>query len=572
MLIPIDNCQKYRYNYNMSIIDEKLDKPYEDYTIRSKVLYRCDYCGKEFLRDKKSRERLNKNIPKDSCGDKSCRKLKQEEVNIKLHGCKSIFESQEFIEKQKQRNLEEYGVEQYFQSEDFQNKRKEKLKERYGVESPLQNKEIRDKQQQTCLNIHGTTNFYDKAAETMCNRYGEDNPMQVQEFKDKRDETCEEIFGAKNYTQTEEYWINRKAKCLATKGVEHESQLEENKEKRRRTCIERYNKPYYSQTDEFAERVAKIFWETLGVPNPLCLKENHKYGKTQEELRIWLNSFGFNFKSNCYKITDDDKELDLYDDNIKTAIEYNGLYWHTELSKQPRNRVYHYAKYLRCLDSGIRLINIFEDEWKKRNAQCKNILLATLGIFTSRVYARECLCEHIGLEEFDNFCDINHLLGKDNNGIMFYGLRKNGELLGAMSVGRHPRYSKRLALNRLCFKTGVQIIGGASRLFAKFKKDVYDKKFNFMDDKKIVTWSDNRWSAGNIYSKIGFFLKKKNGPDYDYVNLLKPYIRLSKQSHTKKLIGCPKDIKEHIWMWETRKCARIWDCGNKTWVYNFNPS
>lgn len=29
---------------------DRLERPYEDYTIRSKVWYRCDYCGTDFQR------------------------------------------------------------------------------------------------------------------------------------------------------------------------------------------------------------------------------------------------------------------------------------------------------------------------------------------------------------------------------------------------------------------------------------------------------------------------------------------------------------------------------------------
>ena len=61
---------------------------------------------------------------------------------------------------------------------------------------------------------------------------------------------------------------------------------EEVKDKYRKTCIDKY-----------------------GVPNPLLLKKNQKYGKTQNEIQEWLNSFGFNFNSLVIK----DKEIDLYD-------------------------------------------------------------------------------------------------------------------------------------------------------------------------------------------------------------------------------------------------------------------
>ena len=47
------------------------------------------------------------------------------------------------------------------------------------------------------------------------------------------------------------------------------------------------------------------------------------------------------------------------DKNI--AIEYDGLYWHTE--KHGKDKNYHYNKMLECNKKGIGLIQIFDDEY-----------------------------------------------------------------------------------------------------------------------------------------------------------------------------------------------------------------
>jgi G:T-mismatch repair DNA endonuclease (very short patch repair protein) len=61
---------------------------------------------------------------------------------------------------------------------------------------------------------------------------------------------------------------------------------------------------------------------------------NGFYGKTQKELEEWLNSFGFNFKSD-HKLLKNGKQIDMYDPIKKLAIEYCGLHWHHECSKEP---------------------------------------------------------------------------------------------------------------------------------------------------------------------------------------------------------------------------------------------
>lgn len=54
------------------------------------------------------------------------------------------------------------------------------------------------------------------------------------------------------------------------------------------------------------------------------------------------------------------KELDLYYPEKKIAIEFNGIYWHSEKFK---DQDYHYNKFKLCSDNNILLISVFEDQW-----------------------------------------------------------------------------------------------------------------------------------------------------------------------------------------------------------------
>ncbi|HEC67144.1 MAG TPA: hypothetical protein ENI23_17845 [bacterium] len=55
-------------------------------------------------------------------------------------------------------------------------------------------------------------------------------------------------------------------------------------------------------------------------------------------------------------------ELDIFFLKKNLAIEYCGLYWHSENGGR-KNKNYHQNKMLRCHEKGIRLITIFEDEY-----------------------------------------------------------------------------------------------------------------------------------------------------------------------------------------------------------------
>lgn len=549
------------------IIESKLNKPYDQYTIRSKVWLQCDYCGQTFERTKKNREKLNKIILKDSCGNANCKKQKQKDICLKKYGTENIFDSDTFKEKQKSFNLNRYGVENYFQSEDFKNKRKNTLNGKYGVDHPLQCEEIKDKQIKTCIDKYGVENysqteeFNSKIKNTYKENSGFDHPMLNPKVVNKRDNTCLEKYGKKNYMQTKQGQDKKSKTCIKKYGVSHTSKLKSNRLLAKQTCIDKYGVENYSQTEEWKMRYEKICLEKYGVPNPLCLQKNQKYGKTQNEIKSWLNDMGFCFNRN-YSVLKN-KELDLYDNNQTLAIEYCGLFWHNEKSPEPRCRTYHYNKYLNCLDQKVRLITIFEDEWKNKNSKCCNVLQSILNK-TKKIYARKCEIKEIDKSQAYDFCKQYHLNDNPQSCNIAYGLFYENELVATMILGHHHRKGKdsdSIVLNRLCFKSGIQVIGGASKLFKKCTQWSKNNQY-----KKIISWSDNRWSQGNVYNALGFTLEKELGPDYSYVNVLKPYKRLSKQSFKSKKFG---ELTEKEWA-DQNGYARIWDCGKKRWVFDIN--
>jgi very-short-patch-repair endonuclease len=66
-------------------------------------------------------------------------------------------------------------------------------------------------------------------------------------------------------------------------------------------------------------------------------------------------------------------ELDIYLPDVKLAIEYNGLFWHS--TKNSTSEDYHLMKSLRCREKGIRLIHIYEfEDFKKQLSLLLNLL------------------------------------------------------------------------------------------------------------------------------------------------------------------------------------------------------
>lgn len=208
-------------------------------------------------------------------------------------------------------------------------------------------------------------------------------------------------------------------------------------------------------------------------------------------------------------------------------------------------------------------IALFSDEWITRNSQVKGFLRSRLKNFDRRVYARLCDVRPIDKTLAVKFIDEHHIQGRNNLGIVAFGIFHADELVGVMSLGRHHRkIDNTIVLDRLCFKNGVHVPGGASRLFKRCIQWAKDYGFD-----GIVSWSDNRWGSGNVYSKLHFVCEKEYPPDYSYVDSTSSgHRRLSKQSQKKSSSRCPAHLTERQWA-EERGLRRIYDKGKKRWYY-----
>ena len=60
-------------------------------------------------------------------------------------------------------------------------------------------------------------------------------------------------------------------------------------------------------------------------------------------------------------------EIDFYIPHIKLAIEFNGAYWHSE--QMGKDKYYHLNKFLKAKEKGIKLIHIWEWEYRGQNKE-----------------------------------------------------------------------------------------------------------------------------------------------------------------------------------------------------------
>ena len=163
---------------------------------------------------------------------------------------------------------------------------------------------------------------------------------------------------------------------------------------------------------------------------PICYPDA---SSAEVELRTFLEEHNILAK-NDWSILEG-KELDLYIPEHNLAIEFDGIYWHSEL--QGKYKKYHLEKTQKCLEKNISLLHIFENEWKHPTKReiWKSIILGKLGKH-SRIFARKTILKTVSKIEEKAFLEENHLQGSVGSQIAI-GLYLEEELQCLMSFGKN---------------------------------------------------------------------------------------------------------------------------------------
>lgn len=311
---------------------------------------------------------------------------------------------------------------------------------------------------------------------------------------------------------------------------------------------------YFSLTKQYFHE-SKI----KGDMCPFC--HPRQYNRSQAEIEIYeyVTSLCPDAISSCRTaLGSSGKEIDIFIPSLNIGIEFNGMYWHSEIvnlnNSLHKQRDYH--KHQLACKHGIQLITIYDEEY--RNS--KNIVLSRLsnilGKTPQRIYARKCTILQITSETANTFLKQHHLQGSGRSNAR-YGLFYNNELVSVMTFSKDniSRKIKDWELNRFCTIKDTTVVGGAARLLNRFMKE-------YSPD-KLISYSDNRWSSGNVYKQLGFKFSHVTPPNYWY---FKP--NEYKRYHRYNLRKTDKDDC-NLTEWENRISEgwnRIWDCGNTKWI------
>lgn len=222
-------------------------------------------------------------------------------------------------------------------------------------------------------------------------------------------------------------------------------------------------------------------WKTIC---PACSRGS---SSQEKELARMIEGLGFEILRRDRKLIAP-LELDIFIPSKNLAVEFNGLYWHSDDKKR------HLEKLEACKVAGIKLIQIFEHDWENKRDIVIARLKSALGL-NMKIHARKTEVVEIKSSVAREFFEDNHLHGSARKGKYYYGLKYEDRIVQVISICK-SRFSKLATLELLRSATvrGMTVVGGLSKLIRHALKVL---------GLPIMTYADRCWGEGLSYEKAG---------------------------------------------------------------------
>ena len=479
------------------------------------------------------------NVSKSSVvKDRICNTFKEK------YGVEWVGQSKEVQAKQKATCIERYGVPIPFQMDDFQEKSIQTCRKKYGTDYAVQSQEVKSKI---------TASYIDKAGFT--------NPSYNPDVIDKRRETNFKNFDGKWFTQTDEMiqsnhelFLNRHKNIIRETDSTYIVSCEDNK------CTLCESKTFEIDKNVFVQRSSQ---SAVICPIKLPLMGNASLAET--ELLDYIKSIYDGEIETGDRSIISPLELDIVIPDKHIAIEFNGVFWHSDFNPRMR-KTYHRDKSLKCRDKGYQLLHIWEDDWYNRKDIIKDYIKSKLGLCSKRIYARKCHVREIDAHTARLFVDSNHIQGY-SNATYKIGLFYDDVLVSVMLVGklRDMMGSKpkegHYEIYRVVSREDTEVVGGFSKMLKYFER-TYNPEC-------IITYGDLCYTLGNVYLKCGFTDEGLSSPCYSWqIN----GVRYHRSNFMKcKLEECRKDpsLTEDQVM-RSRHAYKVWDAGKIKFVKHYD--
>jgi very-short-patch-repair endonuclease len=472
---------------------------------------------------------------------------------LENYGVENSLLDPQVQQKIKQTNFQRYGAETPFESEVIRNKIKNTIKQRYGVYSPLQNPDIQRKARDNYVKRHGKLmsvaraakeekygsnpwppHILEKANKSKIEKYGHVSVFALQAYRDqinqKQHARLKEKYGEKVYN----ILFNKEAFENFVKG---------------KTALAVVQELGISGTGDRILGLARQY----GCLDQMIFKPQ---SNMEENLVEFFDSLNIKYKRNDKKLIVPN-QLDFIIEDAKIAIELHGLFHHSELSSN-RGSTYHYKKYQASKDVGYQLLQFYQDEFWRKNAIVKSMILAKLNLLDQKIDARKTTIVEINNNQANTFYVANHINGACFGSSLNIALVDYDQnIVAALSL---QRIKNTYQLLRFAVKLNMLVRGAFGKLFKYF--------VNSYTPKLVETYSDNRFSNGRLYQQHGFEKTMESGPSYfvtDYNQRF--YSRQFTRPKIQKKFGIDIEGKT---TWECIQEVgydRIWDAGKIKWRY-----
>ena len=489
----------------------------------------------------------------------------------KRFGVDFYSKTQDYKRKCAETSMVNYGVTNPSKADSIKEKKKQTTLKNFGTEFPTQNSSIKEKIKLSNIEKYGfdsyskTDIFKKKVAETSMERYGVKTALLSPLIREKITKTNLEKFNTPFPFQSN--IIKEKIKNNNFKKYGRYNHNQKHYSDLAKEILEDKNKFSIALIENGAEGLAKklgVSWSTIQRTHQKFELDimSLTFSSYEKSFQNWLDSFKINNITNTRTVIPP-QELDSYLPDYNLAIEFDGLYWHSE--DKGKDKLYHYNKTKLCEEKGIRLIHIFEDEWIHKNEVCLDLVSRIIKLPNKKLFARKCELREIKNKECKEFLEKNHLQGYAVASVNI-GLFFENQLVQLMSF-KHARYDKKIEWEniRCCNLIGTTIIGGVHKIWKYFVKSY--------SPKSVVSYCDSRWFTGETYKKLNFSLKRINPPQYWYITGRDKRVHRSCFMKKRCLKLLPKDmglekLTEKELTQEFIGLNKIWDCGQQVWIWN----
>jgi hypothetical protein len=292
--------------------------------------------------------------------------------------------------------------------------------------------------------------------------------------------------------------------------------------------------------------------------------------KGEDEVTAVLTLLGF-LPERSMKNIIHRRELDIYIPEKKFAVEFNGLYWHSDAIR--KDKEYHKKKLDACNKAGIYLYQVWEDDWRDKRDIVIRELAHHLGVshklhdvlptipayWCEDINAESTVVSLVADTEARDFLETHDIQGFVS-GSHYVGLKDKSDRLRAVIVLSSTGNDGEFRIDR--YASTETISGGFAQAISFAERELPVKSW--------VAFADLAIHDGAIYEQNGFTLDKTVDVDFSYLvknsRSHKLNYQISRFKTDPQLL-----FKENLTEQELARLNglhRIWDSGKNRYVKN----